>query len=121
MLVRISHYAADSGEARNFLRRALRIAPGDNDLALGILAANAANGGSRVPVGRGGHCAGIQHYNLGRICVLGAVQAALAKLSLDRSPVGLGSPATEIFDVEGTHHYMVTHRYPFPWRDKIQE
>ena len=59
MLVGIADYAANSRQSSQFLGCALGVAPGDDDLAGGVVAMDAADGGARVLVGGGGDGAGV--------------------------------------------------------------
>ena len=59
MLVGIAYYAANSRQSSQFLGCALSVAPGHNDLASGVFAMDAADGGARVLIGGGGDSAGV--------------------------------------------------------------
>ena len=53
------------GKGGNFFGSALRVTSGDDELAAGVLAVNAADGGTGVLVGCGGDGAGVEHDDLG--------------------------------------------------------
>ena len=103
MLVGIADYLADSGQGGDLFRGALRVTSGHHNLGIGVVAMDAADRGTCVLVGRGGHGAGIENYNLGVIGRCGAVESLLLELALDGGAVGLGSPASEVLDVETRH------------------
>jgi hypothetical protein len=69
---------------------------------------NAADGGTGVLVGRGGHGAGVENYKP-RLCrFVGTFQAALPQLAFDGSTVRLRGPAAEIHHVESCHLSILT-------------
>jgi hypothetical protein len=61
--VRIANYAIYPRQRRDFFGRALRVASSNNDLALGILTTDTADGGPRILIRRGSHGACVQHNN----------------------------------------------------------
>lgn len=77
MLVGISNDTGDAGQGGNLLWCALGIAAGHDNLALGILATNAADAGACVPVGRGSNRAGIQNDDLGVLRIRDPLESVL--------------------------------------------
>ena len=73
VLVRVADHRTYAREGGDFFRGALRVAAGDDDLAAGVVAMNAADGGAGVLVGRGGYGAGVEDNDSG----LGRVGGAL--------------------------------------------
>ena len=105
--MRVADDLAHAGQSRDFFRRALGVAAGDYDPGFGVLAMNAADGGTCVLVGRGGHGAGIKNYKSRLRRFAGTFQAALPQLAFDGSTVRLGGPAAEIHHVESCHVSIV--------------
>ena len=101
MLVGVSDDLGDSGKRGNFRRRALRIAAGHDDLGLGIIAVNAADGSTGILIGGGCDGAGIQDDKFSFHSSRGTGKATLLELMLNGSAVGLGGAAAEIFNVKG--------------------
>ena len=106
--MRIADNQFDAGDGGDFLRGALRVTSGNQDLRIGILAMNAADGGARVLVGRRRHRAGVENNHLRVIRRSGALQAAVQQLPLDGSAVGLCSPAPEVFNVISRHRIIIS-------------
>jgi hypothetical protein len=107
MLVRVAHHPTHAGQSRQFLRRALRVAAGHQDAALGILAMNAPDGGAHVPVRRFGHRAGVQHHHAGVVSGIGALQPPLEHLALQRGAIRLRGPAPEVLQIESPHALII--------------
>ena len=99
MLVRIADYLGDAGKRGDFFRGALRVAAGDHDLRIGILAMDAADGGAGILIGGGGDGAGIEHDSSASVARR-AFESPLFELALDSGAVGLGGAAAEILDVK---------------------
>ena len=93
----------NAGQCRDLIGRALGIAAGHNDFAVGVLPPDAANGRAGVLFGGGSDCAGVQDHDVGVGRGLGSVQALRPKLLLYSSAVGLSGPTAEIFYVKAGH------------------
>src|ERR1700752_2060173 len=106
--MRIADDLGDAGDGGVFLGGALGVASGDDDLGVGILAVDAADGGAGIVIGGGGDGAGIEHDEFGAGGGGRARESLLLKLALDRGAVGLGGAASEILDVESCHGTSVT-------------
>ena len=106
--MRISYYTAHSRQRGYLFRSALGVASGDHDLATGIFAMDAANGGAGILIRGGGHGAGVENDDLRLGGNAGAVESALSELSFDGGSVGLGGAAAKVLYVEGTHRTIVT-------------
>ena len=107
VFVRISNHQTDAGQRRDFFRRALRVAAGDQDLRLGVLPMDAADGGTRVLIGRCGDGAGIQDDDFGLGGSAGALQSPRQQLALDGGAIGLGRAASEVLDVISCHQTII--------------
>jgi hypothetical protein len=107
MLMRIPDHLGDSGQRSNLFGRALGVAPGDNDVAAGILAVDAADAGASVPVGGGSYGTGIQNDDLGMLGSGGPLQAAIGKLALYSGAVGLRRSTAKILYVKARHSNIV--------------
>ena len=81
------------------LRGALRVAAGDQDTGIGILAMNAANGSAGVLVGGSRDGTGIEYDDFGSGGVAGALQSARRELALDGGTIRLGCTASEVLDM----------------------
>jgi len=103
MFVRISNDRGYAGKGGNFVRGALRVAASNHDLSIGILAMNAADGGTSVLVSSSGYGAGVEDNDSGLGGLPSAFHASLLELTLDGGPVRLGSAAAEIYHVESCH------------------
>lgn len=103
MLVRVADYQTYARKGGDFFGSALCVAAGDHDPGLGIFPMNAANGGAGVLVGGGGYGAGVEDSDSGIGRLVGALQSALLKLTLDGRAVRLGGAASEILHVESSH------------------
>jgi len=110
MLVRVADDMRDTAQGSDFLGSALRIAAGDDDAGLGILALNAADGGAGILISGRGHCAGIEYDDRGLARGGGARKAEFLELTFERGAVGLGGAATEVFYVISGHISMLAHR-----------
>jgi hypothetical protein len=108
MFVRVSDYLADTGQGRDFFRRALRVTAGDYDLGFWVLAMDTANCGASILIGGSRYGAGIEdnQCSFGRFS--SAFQTALPQLALDGSAVGLGGATSEIRHVESCHVSILT-------------
>ncbi len=98
----------DAVHFREFFGRALGVAAGDEDAGGGILATNAADGGSRVVIRSRGDRAGVQDDDVGGFAGLGVRESAVGKLRFERGSVGLGGATSEILNEEtrgGTHNF----------------
>ncbi len=108
MLVRIPNDPLHAGKGSQLLGCALGVAASHENLAAGIFAMYAANGGARILIGRGGYGAGIEHDELGFNRGGGTLQAALGQLAFYGSSVRLGGAAAKILDVVSRHGSIVT-------------
>jgi len=108
MFVRIADDLGDAGDGGDFFGSALGVASRDDDLGVGILAVDAADGGAGIVIGGGGDGAGVEHDEFGAGDGGSAVESLLLELALDRGAVGLGGAASEILDVESSHGTSVT-------------
>lgn len=107
MFVRVADdlgYAWDSGQ---FFGGALRVTARHYDLSLRIFAVNAADGGTGVLVGRSCNGTGVEDDDLGAGCCVGALEALILELALNRGAVGLGRAAPKILYVKTRHHTIV--------------
>lgn len=77
VLVRISDNNADTGDCRQFLRCALRVASGYEDLGTRVFPMHTPDGGTRVLIGRSGHCTRVEHNYFGVIGRSGALHPAI--------------------------------------------
>ena len=108
VFVRVADYAGYSRQGCDFFGSALGVASRDDDLGVGILAVDAADGGAGIVIGGGGDGAGVEHDEFGAGDGGSAVESLLLELALDRGAVGLGGAASEILDVESSHGTSVT-------------
>jgi hypothetical protein len=98
--------AYDEGNARedgDFLGRALSVTAGYEDACGRISRMNLADSVASLGVSGGGNSAGVKDYNVGLGSVGSRNRALVAELPFDGRAVGLGCPATELFDKEGAH------------------
>ena len=118
VLVGVPNNKVDSGDGGQFLRRALCITAGDDDLCLWILAFYAANCRARVLIGSGGDGAGIEDNDFGLRGGIGTRQATIAKLAFQRRAVGLGRTAAEVLHIKGRHKAIIlsTEMWPASWQ-----
>lgn len=103
MLVRVAHYDTYAGQGGNFLGGALRIAAGDHDAGIGILAAHSTDGGARVLICGARHSACIQHDDRGVSGGGSANKSQLFELAFQSGAIGLGGATSEVFDKESSH------------------
>ena len=94
-LVRIAHHPIDAIESRQFLRRALGVAAGDQDLGVRILATNPANGLPRVGIRAGVTVQVFRTTRSAEAASRNRAQAAILKRRLNTSAVGLRGAAPE--------------------------
>ena len=103
MLVRISNYQVHAGQCRNLIGRTLRVAPGDHDARVRILAANSPDRSTGVLIRPGGHCAGIQDY-YGSVRGAGSAgESALFELPFHGGAIGLRRATSKIFYIKSGH------------------
>ena len=62
-----------------------------------------ADGGACVLIGGSSHGASVEHHNFSLRRDVGASEAALTKLMLNGSAVGLGGPAAKVLYIETGH------------------
>src|SRR6202021_1817248 len=108
VLVRVADHAGHAGQGRDFLGGTLSVASGHDNLGVGILAPDTADGGAGILVGRGRYGTGIEDDHV-RVAGRGVGQSALFELALQGSAIRLGCTAAEIFYMEGGHWSMVAH------------
>ncbi len=96
--VRIADHPLHPGQRREFRRRPLRIAAGDQDPRRWILAVDAADGLPHVVIGRRSDGAGVQDHEVGGGPLPGRVEALGRQQRFQRRPVGLRRPAAEILN-----------------------
>jgi hypothetical protein len=100
MFVRIANHTAYPRKRGDFFRRALRVATRHHDVAVRIVATDAADGRAGILVSRSRDRARVQDYDFrSRRCV-GPCQAELLELARDSSTIGLRSPTSKILYVE---------------------
>ena len=109
MLTGVSNYFADSRQGCNFFRGALGVATRHNDLASGVFAMDAADGGACVLIGGGGHRTRIQDNDLGLFRGWCSLQSTLRELALQGRAVSLRGAASEILYVKTCHACIVTY------------
>ena len=68
---------------------------------------NAADGGTRVLIGRRGDGAGVQDDDFGFCGGGGALQPAVEQLALDGGAIGLGRAASEVLDMISRHKAII--------------
>src|SRR5690242_5487100 len=102
-LVRISNYACDSRNRSEFSRRALRIAPGDDDARSRIRGVNFPHGFPRLRIRRRRNGAGVQHNDAGGLVVRRQREPGTQQLVADSSCVGVRSAAAKVFNGECGH------------------
>jgi hypothetical protein len=68
---------------------------------------NAANGGARVLIGRGGYCASVENDDFGFGGTTGARQAAIEQLALNGRAISLGRAASEVLHMVGRHRMII--------------
>jgi hypothetical protein len=107
--MRVADHLRNASKSSDLSGGALGIAAGDNDLAVRVTAPDAANGGPGVLFGGGSYCAGIKDYVISSGRGIGAAESQISKLLLDRSPVGLGGAAAEIFYVKAGHRTILAY------------
>jgi hypothetical protein len=105
--VRIAYNFADARQGGNFIGRALRVTPGDNNLTIRIFPVDAADGGARVLIDSGRDRTSVENNDLCRLCGRRAVQPSLRKLPFNGGAVSLRRTAAKILDVETSHTYIL--------------
>jgi hypothetical protein len=108
MLVRVADHLRNARQGSDFFRSALGVAAGDHDLAAGILAVDAADGGARVLISGRSHAARINYHYFGLSRGLGWLKPAVAELAFDSRAVGLGGAAAEVLYIETGHVSILT-------------
>jgi hypothetical protein len=101
--VRVADDLGHAWDYGNFIRSALRVAASDHDLTFRILTMDAADGGARVLIGGSCDGASVKHDNLSLRGGASTSEAALTKLTLNGSAVGLGGPAAKVLYIETAH------------------
>jgi len=108
MFVGVSYHPGHARQGSQFFWSALRIATGYQDATLRMVAADAADGGAGVPVGRGCHCAGVEDDNFGLPQRGSATEALCPQLLFNRGAIGLRRAASKILYVETAHASILT-------------
>src|SRR5207244_5242686 len=108
MFMRVADDTANSRQRGDFLRGALGITAGNNNLPLGILTVEAADSGSSVPGSLGGYRTSINTHNVGFSRIWHRAQALIEELTLNCRAVGLGGAASEILHVKARHGSILT-------------
>ena len=103
VLVRITHDPGHTGQRRQLLRRALRVATRYQNAAIRIHPLQPAYRCAGVLIGGLGHGAGIEHNNFGVACRRGALQSTLQKLPFQCGPIRLRRATAKILYVEASH------------------
>jgi hypothetical protein len=98
----------DSGQSGNFIRRALRIAAGDDDASLRIAPLDAANVSAGVAIGFRGDGAGVDNHHIGRRRGTCRTDTESFQPRGNRISVGLAGAAAEVFHVVSCHPASVT-------------
>ncbi len=101
--MRIPDYPLHTGEFGQLLRRALRVAAGDQNSCRGVFAVDAADGVPHVFVGGGCDGAGVEDYQIRAGAFIGGLQALSREQRFQCRAVGLCSPAPEILYVVFPH------------------
>jgi hypothetical protein len=95
MLVRITHHPGDARQGSYFAGSTLGVATRDQDLSVGVFPMGAADGGTRVLIGRSRHRTSIEYDYVRLSGGFDLLQAATLKRAHDSSAVGLCGPATK--------------------------
>ena len=103
VIMGIADHMRDAGQCRDLFGRALSVTSRDNDLTIGIVTTNAANGGAGVLFSGGGNRAGIENDPFGLAWGIGPMEALVPELSLNGGTVRLSGPTAEIFYVKAGH------------------
>jgi hypothetical protein len=103
--VRISYYQRHAFDACQFLRGPLRVAAGDQNASLRMVAMHAADGLADFVVGGCGYGAGVENDQAGFSGGRGGRKAFRCEAGFDGGSVGLGGSAAEVF-YEKTVHYV---------------
>ena len=103
MLVRIPHHPGDARQRGQFLRRPLRVTTRHQNSAPGIHSLQPAYRGARIFIRSLRHRARVEHDDFRLARCRRSFQSSRQKLPLQRCPIRLRRPATEIFDVEARH------------------
>jgi hypothetical protein len=100
MFVRIANHMAYPRKRGDFFRRTLRVATRHHDVAVRIVATDAADGRAGILVSRSRDRARVQYYDFRSGRCVGPCQAELLELARDSSTIGLRSPASKVLYVE---------------------
>lgn len=113
--MRVADYMRNASQGRDLSRRALGITASNDDSAVGVAAANTANGGTGVLFGGSRNCTGIKDYVISLRGGRSAARSKLTKLLLYSCPIRLSGAATEIFYVKAGHAPILAY-IPVPLR-----
>jgi hypothetical protein len=103
MLMRIPNYQVHAGQGPDLVGCTLRVAPGDHDARVRILAANSADRSTGVLIRAGCHCAGIEDNHRSLRGAGSAGESALFELPFQGGAIGLRRATSEIFYIESRH------------------
>jgi len=107
--MRITDDQTHSRDRQNFFGSTLRVATGDDNFGVGVLAAHATDGRSRVVVCARSDGAGIENDDGGLRRIGRARQSALLELTFKSSPVRLRGSTAEVLYKKSRHGLMVPH------------
>jgi hypothetical protein len=105
--VGVSDDQADTRQRRKLLRRALSVASGNQDSGGWIFAMNAADGSTRILIGRCGDGAGIQDDDFSFYGGGGTSQPTAQQLALDGGAIGLGRATSEGLNMICRHQAII--------------
>src|SRR3954468_13351681 len=105
--MRVSDYPGNAGNGGDFGGSALRVAAGNEDLAIGIFAMDAANGSPSVMIGRGRDSTGVEDYDVSTPGILRTREPAVLELPLNGGTIGLRGAAAEILNVKSGHESII--------------
>ena len=100
----VSDHQVHARQSSDFVGRPLRVASGDYDPGLGVLAGHSSDGGARVPVRACRDRAGIEHYDRGLGCARSTSQALLFELAFESGAIGLRGATTKILYKKSGHN-----------------
>ena len=87
--MRVANDPAHALYRRQFSGSTLRIAAGNQNLRIGVIAMQTPDLAPRIYVSAARHRAGIEHHQIGVACIANQGCAAFAERGLDRCPIGL--------------------------------
>jgi hypothetical protein len=99
----VADYGMHSGQRRQFLRRALRITPCDQDARGGIFPVHFAQERARSAVRLRGHATGVGHNHVSLGGASSRGQAAMAQIGTDDFAISAAGPTSEVLNVVFCH------------------